>query len=381
MRALKYAGIALGVLLALTIATVGHFAYHTGWLREALAAAMFEKKQRHLAIDELRIVSLWPALGLRLEGIALSERASEQRFAAIGRAQVSVQVRPLLSGEIVVDGVALEGVEATLIRRADGSLNIADLLEAKEKPTPRRLAIADFRLDGGRLDWRDERGGGAGTLELALATGVIVADTGAHRHRIESPRLKLRTADVEAKLDAAAIDAGGGEVGIEGLKLDLAARTGEAKIAARLAMAASLRAAGPALTLERIEGQLDIEHPRLPGKALHLPVDAAAKADLGGQSGELHLSTRLDDSPVEAKIRASRFWPPALAVELDIARLDLDRYAGGGAKDGKARNLALPAGLELAGTLRVGELRLARMSAKNVRLQLRSADGRLAIGP
>ena len=71
---------------------------------------------------------------------------------------------------------------------------------------------------------------------------------------------------------------------------------------------------------------LTIAGPAIPQKTVTLPLQASARADLARQSAALELSTKFDESHIQAKLGATRFEPLAATFDVAIDRLDLDRY-------------------------------------------------------
>ena len=73
-------------------------------------------------------LSFWPECRHQLGKASLSEFAAATRSSPPSTsARVSVAVLPLLSKQIVVNAVELNGARVTLIKHKDGTLNIADL--------------------------------------------------------------------------------------------------------------------------------------------------------------------------------------------------------------------------------------------------------------
>ena len=89
----------------------------------------------------------------------------------------------MFSGQAVVKEVALSGLQATLIKRKDGTTNIDDLLGAKEKKTgekktdgkqPVKFDIAAISIEKTSLTYRDEGSGAQYAIkDLNLHTGRI----------------------------------------------------------------------------------------------------------------------------------------------------------------------------------------------------------------
>lgn len=189
IRRLGWAAAALVTLLV--IAVVAGWALFDAARAQQLAVDWVKDRyQRTLAIQKPIELSVLPRPRLKLAGVSLSERGKAEVFAAIGTAEVTPQLWPLLRGQVVVDGIDLQGVQATLIRRRDGTRNIDDLTgasapaagQAASAPTAGSgsVEIGRIRLRDLQLTMRDEAGGPAGQLKLALLeAGRLRSEAGA----------------------------------------------------------------------------------------------------------------------------------------------------------------------------------------------------------
>ena len=176
MKALKMAAFVLGGIVAL-LAALAAFLLATfdadKWKGE-IGQLVQEKKGRSLKIEGELSLSLFPGVGLQLGRTTLSEHQSEQAFASLERARVSLRLLPLLSKQVVVDSVEIDGLKARLVRFKDGRLNIDDLLAKDDKAPPPRFDIAGVKFANGELAWRDEKAGQEVTLSgLNLTTGRL----------------------------------------------------------------------------------------------------------------------------------------------------------------------------------------------------------------
>jgi AsmA protein len=137
MRATKFIGLALGaiVILAVLAASVIASRFDPAWARQELARALYERNQRTLTIDGDLALSFYPSLGVRLGKASLSEPRSTQEFASLDSARVSVRLMPLLSRQVVIDHVDMDGVRARIVRGKDGHFNFDDLLSGEQDKT------------------------------------------------------------------------------------------------------------------------------------------------------------------------------------------------------------------------------------------------------
>jgi AsmA protein len=122
-------------------------------------------------------------------------------------------------------------------------------------------------------------------------------------------------------------------------------------------------------------------------KSVKLPLAGTLRADALKSTAAGDLETRFDESTVRAKWQLPRFAPLAVVFDVDIDRLDVDRYFPPGPPQQKAAGGDPPIdfsalkGLDAKGTLRVGWLQVQRVKASNIRLDLRAAGGRLELNP
>lgn len=350
MRAFKLAGIALGITAALVLAVVVllNLVFSSARIKSALAEAVFDSTQRTLVIDGDIALSFWPNLGIAIGKARLSEPRSEQEFAAIDNARVTLELLPLLSRKLVLDSIEVDGVRLALIKRRDGSLNIDDLTGQQPgsptaPPAPTSIEVAALKLANARLTWRDE-GSSESVISanLDLATGRIVGDTGT------------------------------GSYSVDALTLALGVNSGDNKVAMKLALPrlAVTNDRARTVALDKIEGSIELVSPKLQ-RPISLPLAGQLRADLAKESFDGALSSRLDGSAIALKFEVARFAPLDLGFALDIDRLDADRYlAADDQADDDVDGIDLSAlkGLNIHGTLRIGELQVANVRSRNIRL-------------
>ncbi len=187
-KILKYGLLAfVGVLIILAagaaylLATFDPNAY-----KPQIVEAVKNRTQRTLKLEGDIKLKLFPRIGASFGKASLSEFRSDQEFASIDDAQVSVALLPLLSRQIIVDKVSVSGVKVNLVKHKDGKLNIDDLLSqaappgAETKPAappakaPVLFDIAAVDVDHGDLSYQDEVAGARYAVkDLNLTTGRI----------------------------------------------------------------------------------------------------------------------------------------------------------------------------------------------------------------
>lgn len=495
MKAVKIIAFVLGGLVVLLAAAAAFIVatFDANKWKGEISQLVQEKKNRSLKIEGDLSLSLFPPIGVQLGKATLSEHKSEQVFASVSNARISLRLMPLLSKQVVVDTVELDGVKARLVRFKDGRMNIDDLLAKDEKEPPARFDIAGVKFANGELAWRDEKAGQELVLSaLNLATGrlanaatdkfdlsatlvgakprlaVALKAGGEYRYDLDKKsyggaKLDVRlTGDVaemksldltlaaaalqlagsnevmvdqllltakgksagdafEAKLEApklalAADKASGAAVnatvkltgaqravdakialsGVEGksqslqagkLTLDLDARQGETTVKGNLASALSANLEKQTVELPAFSGELNVANPQMPMKTVRLPLTGGLRADIDGQTAALHANTQFDESKIAAKVNVSRFSPLALGFDLDIDRLNVDKYlppkpaATGEKAPEKPLDFSAIKGLNASGTVKIGQLQVSNVKASNVRLEVKAAGGKLDVAP
>lgn len=384
MKAFRIFGMAIGLFVALVAIGIGAlYALFDGEkIKGELSRAVLEQKQRQLDIPGKLELSVWPDVGIKLGRLTLSEPGGKTEFLALDSARVAVAVMPLLSKQVKVQRVEVSGLKATLVKRKDGTLNIADLTggvadpaaTAKTAPEPGaggtatppvQIDIAGIRIANAQLTWRDEKGGTATTLSnLDLGSGRVVADSGkqtltldalvvaakgktgadSFELKLDVPKLNLspeRSAgetlslaaklagsgrNVAAKLVLSGVEGDARALKIGKLSLDLDAKAGESTLKAHLDSPVAADLAAQTVALAKLAGSLDLAHPQMPMKQLKLPLAGSLRADLAKQNAALDLGTQFDESKIALKLNAARFAPLALGFDLDIDTLNVDRY-------------------------------------------------------
>lgn len=190
---IKRISIGLAVALAVVIAGLIVFVltFDPNTYKDRLQTWVQQRYHRTLTIDGEIEATLFPRLGVTLQGVSLSEPDSTETFAAVDSARMAVAIWPLLSRNVVVDHATFSGVRARLVRDRQGRLNFQDLLggPAGEKQAPAQpgretegrsgafgIDIAGLNINDGEIQLRDDATGQALTVsQLNAKTGRMRA--------------------------------------------------------------------------------------------------------------------------------------------------------------------------------------------------------------
>lgn len=320
-----------------------------------------DNRRHSLAAAELRLGGD-PA---RLNKLDLSLTAGRIGFdpaaARIGAEQLRITAKGMVDADIVD-----ARLETPKLNAGAGKLE-GETVTAIGRITGAQRAI-EARLDlNGML-------GSAKTFQVAKLALGFDAKTGgmAAKGAVDSPL----TVDLQTLL-----------VEMPGFALDIDAKAGASQLKGRLAspLKASLQAGS--VDLPKLAGELALASPQLQTKNLHLRLDGELSADFGRQSAAGRLAARFDETTLRAKLSAARFAPLALGFDIDVDRINVDKYIAPGSPDAQKpaadRPIDLSAlkRLNATGSLRIGMLQASGIKASNVKLEIKAADGRLDLAP
>ncbi|MBT9490124.1 MAG: AsmA family protein [Rubrivivax sp.] len=356
MRRVGWAAGAVMTLLLVAVAA-GWWLFDAARVQQTAVQWVQDRYQRTLVIAQPIELSMLPRPRLKLAGVSLSEHGRPERFAAIGSAEVTPRLLPLLRGQIVVEAIELQGVQATLIRRRDGTRNTDDLTGVTAAPSPPSasapaggdgggsIEIGRLRLRDLQLTLRDDTGGPAGQLKLALleagrlrsAAGAFsVAPLSVQVAQLQTGGLALSS----AQLDVTELAVGGTprRITLQDLKLTAVGRQGGLGFEGRLAWP-RLALQGDTVEGSPLEGEFktsgsstlagrlqtgaptgDLATLRLPGLVLGAKgrvgareIDATLKAALALQPQKGAL--QLEGLALQARLLEPGLQPLALALQ------------------------------------------------------------------
>jgi AsmA protein len=406
-KVLKVLLIAVAALVLLLVAVVAFVAatFNPNDYKPQLIKLVQDQTGRTLAIPGEIKLTFFPRIGADLGQLSLSEPRSEQVFAAVRQARVSVALLPLFSKQVVVDRVLLDGLSVQLRRDRHGRFNFDDLLpkdQAETTPTqPAKpatpaampaLDIGGIALTDASLDYRDDAAQRRITVsKLSFTTGPIADGKPSQfdfsaQVQADAPQLALQLAmksdftpalaQQAVRLEKFSASVGGSAVGLQGLQLKLGLGRVDAS-------AQQVQAQG--LTLE-------VSAPNPAGGTLALKTQGQATVDLAREAVQLALDGQLDSTTLALKAGVKRFAQPAIDFDLTLGELDADRYLPKSAP-AAAPKPAAPAGpeavidlaplqtLDVRGALKVAALKIMNLKATDIRLQLKAAGGKAELSP
>ena len=361
-----YALLGLALLLV-ALAVVLTLSFDPNQYKDDVEKLVKDKSGRTLKFHGDVKLAFWPSLGVQVGKVTLSRRASAHEFAAFDAAHVSVRLLPLLRGEVLVDEVRVAGLKASVIRARGGRFDFEDLLGAAgakppAKAPPRagkvKFDIAGIRLEDATLAYSDEGSGQAlQVAHLEFSTGRIAEEVPGKLSL--AGQLKGKNPPVDAKL---ALDSG--------YRFSLARQ--------------EYALEGLALTLEGTAADFS---------RLGLSLSGDVRAELAKEIVNAALVVKFDDTTAKAKVAMAGLDAPRYSFDLDVDRINLDRYLAAGPKtkpapgaDAKVDadapvDLSALKDLRATGKLAVGALQVQGLRLTEMQAQLRAAGGKAELAP
>jgi len=134
--------------------------------------------QRDLTLEGDIKVTFFPQLGLNSGKMTINQRNSNKGFASIENARFNIAWWPLISKQLRIEGVTLDGVHANIIRYKNGGSNFDDLLFIDNGLSDIKFEIDSIKVKNSSANFQDEASGILLSLhDLNIETGKLSDST------------------------------------------------------------------------------------------------------------------------------------------------------------------------------------------------------------
>ena len=429
-KAIKTLLIIAGLLLVLFIARRGH-PRGPPWTptdyKEEIAQAVKDNTGRELVFEGDIGFNFFPWLGLRVGAMALGNAPgfTPDEMVRINKAQASIQILPLLTGEVKVGMVVLDGLTVNLAKNKKGVTNWDDLTKGgggEQKPKnrttrpsswTRRIRTRPPSLRPCPLRaWRSltpmcsTTTSRPGKKTAVNNLGLIVGEIGSGERfpfelafdlKLDDPKIDTRP----TLAGFATLDQSAGTIDISELKLTALNLALNGKLFARFKDQVSY--SGELSLAEMSVKQLMQELGMEPLETADEKALEAVSADitLNGTDTSVQLenmTVKLDDTTITAEGVVRNFDKPAISVTLNVDDIDADRYMPpkSESESGQpAEPAAEPASqepaqepdlsalkeLDLISKLTVGKLKVMNLTITDILAEATAKNGVLAAKP
>jgi len=307
-----------------------------------------------------------------------------------------------------------------IAEKADGKLELKAAVKAKNPQADVKVDVSggykfDLAAKAFAISKLDAKvtGAAAGITNLNVnAKGDVSANPDKNEYNVKGLALDVKGVQDKQNLEAhiaapelqIAADKAKGAAITANLSMKDAAR--EVQAALKLS---GVEGSAKALAIPQLQADLTVNDPSLPQKNIKIPVSGSIRADLEKQTANADLTSKFDESNIQAKLGLAKFSPPAYDFDINVDKLNLDRYTKQPEKkpvstpteEGKAPpsggqqpaptaqkkdedtpvDLSFLKGLNANGRLQVGQLQASGLKLANVKAEVHAANGKLDIAP
>ncbi len=344
-------GLAIVLLLVIGLAVIGVSTFDPNDYKQRIADKVKEDTGRELQIDGEIQLSIYPWLGLELNGITLGNAAGfgDTPFLKTNRIKARVKLLPLLRKELEMDTLLLHGATLNLARNADGITNWEDLAKPADDTAEKQDAAMPFAaLVLGGIDvkdiniyWDDKQAAVTAQLtDLMISTGELVLgapieikaglNVGASKPALESRIdftgtltyddsgnvLTLKPMLLESTVKGKAIPGGESSIRLSSeimvdMDEDMATISALQINAFDTAVTGQLEAAGIESGLPQAKGELTIKGEDLPGLFKIFEIEPLATQLAGIEPRSFDINTRFD-----ADLKRNDISVPELSIDV-----------------------------------------------------------------
>src|ERR671935_319802 len=309
-----------------------------------------------------------------------------------------------------------------IAERADGKLDFKASLKGKNPDLDIKADLAggykvDLPAQAFEISKLDAKvsGAAAGITNIDLkAKGDVAANPQKNEYRVKGFALDLKGVKEKQNMEAhiaapellVAADKAKGAAVTAQLSLKEAARDIQASL-----KLGGVEGSAKSLAIPQINAEITLSGPDIPQKSVKIPINGSARADLEKQTAAAELNAKFDESTIQAKLGLAKFTPPAYQFDVNVDKLNLDRYTKQPEKkpvstpteEGKAPasapkapappptaqkkdedtpvDLSFLKGLNANGRLAVGALQANGLKLANLKAEVHAANARLDIAP
>src|SRR5262245_41602272 len=217
------------------------------------------------------------------------------------------------------------------------------------------------------------------SFTLAIAAPQLAVTPGKAAGKAVTAELKMKgpARNVDARFKLEGLEGSAEALSIAALALDLDAAITPNVVKGKISTPVKGNLKAREWELPKIVADLTIASPSIPQKSVTLPIRASAAASLAKQTARAEINTTFDESTIQAKLGATKLEPLVATFDLEIDRLNLDRYFPAKKESNPNERLDLS---PLKGKTATGKADIGALTAKHVKLSNIKADIKLAGG-
>lgn len=419
-KPIKIGLIVIGGLIALFItaavilvATVDPNEYKT-----EIAQAVKDNTGRDLVFEGDIGFNFFPWLGLEVGPVALGNAPGfkPKEMVRINRAEASIQIMPLLSGNVAIGVIVLDGFTLNLAVNEKGVTNWDDLVKSgqkpkepsKEKPAAESegsklesISVGGVEITNANISYDDRKAGQkASVSNLNLIIGEVGDKLPTPIELVFDLKLDKPKIDTRPKLTGiATFDKGAGTFRLTELVLSILDMTVTGDFFAKssdnaLNYSGELKLAE--MSIKDLMSKLGMEPIVTTDPSVLTKTTALIKVNGTADSASLeNLTIGLDDTTITGTGSVRNFAKPAIQVAVNIDEIDADRYMPPASKDEKKApaqkeqasgpaeepDLSALRDLDLKAKLTIGKIKAINLRFSDILTDLVAKNGIIHIKP
>ena len=421
-KTVKIALILVGALAALfiTACIVLVLVVDPNAYKAEISKAVKDQTGRELTFEGDIGFNFFPWLGLKVGPMALGNAPgfAPAEMVRINRAEASIKLLPLLSGDVAVGTVVLDGLNLNLAKNKQGVTNWDDLAKGGESKTEapaaesagkasggktKSLSVEGIEITGANIVYDDMQAGKKTSVsDLSLTVGEVgdkVSFPFELKFHLKLDDPKIDTTPVLTGL--AMFDQSAGSIEVSEMKLNLLnleltglffakSKNNETSFSAELKLAQA--------SVRQLMKELGMTPPETADPKVLEALTADLKVNGTDTSGNLEsLTVKLDDTVITAEGSVKNFKKPALALNVNVDDINADRYlppksetktapaeakpAATPAEPAKEPDLSALKDLDLKAKLTVGKLKVMNLTITDILAQVTARNGVLRAEP
>ena len=307
MKLIKWILVAIVLLVALPVIYIT-LIFDPNDFKPMLVDEVKKQTGRELEIGEPLSWQLFPSIGIRLAGVSLSnpQGFSESQMMAVNEVVAEVKLLPLLSRDVQIDQLKIDGAKLTLITTKDGRTSFDGLSKGGDKAPKAETT----------------EGSGPGLSAIAIG-GISITDTGI--------TLIDEAAGSRQEFTLESLTLGEFTPGkATPLEISFRADTPDVKLGGEGSATLTVNDALNALDLAGFKLALDAKGASLPKGEVKVLFNGGVKADLAAQTASLAVdSLKVMDVEGKGSIDANYGRKvPQVKVKLALGAIDVDALLG-----------------------------------------------------
>lgn len=387
-----------------------------------IAEVVKEQTGRELKFEGDISFNFFPWLGLEVGPMALGNASgfSPSEMVRIKRAEASIRIMPLLSGEVAVGTVVLDGLTLNLAKNKQGVTNWDDLTKGGDSSTgkaetatgsetsgkssqPKSLSVQGVEITNANIVYDDMQAGAKTSInDLSLSIGEV-------GDKIRFPfelkfHLKLDNPEVDTRpvlTGFAMFDQEAGSIEVDDMKFSLLnlelsglffakSKNDDTSFSAEIKLAQA--------SVRELMKQLGMTPPETSDPKVLENLTADLKVNGSDTEATLEtLTVKLDQTLITAEGAVKNFKKPAITINVNVDDIDADRYlppksqsktapaqkttASTQAAPAEEPDLSALKDLDLKARLTVGKLKAMNLTITDILAAVTAKNGMVTADP